>query len=462
MRLLALWLVLFGVYAATLPTDTVRGARYAGDEPHHLLAAESLVADRDVDLTDQYAQRAYASFAPAGLDPVGTPTLGRLHEPYAVGLALAIAPAVALSGPSLAALALAAAAALGFVLAAALARRLVPEPWASGGVLVAGLSPPAIAAATAISPEALAGTLLAGAALLALATRDDPRQRHAYGAALALAALPWLGTGYVIAGAPIAFVLVRWTLAARRRFVALVSAEAIFASLVMFFTLNERLYGGPTPSAAGGQGTGASSAAEYVERLPRLASVWIDRDVGLLRWAPLLALAFVAAWLLWRSHSAHLSRAIPARRDAEVAAGLLLAVCGAQVLVAVLGSPALAGPWFPGRQLVPMLPCAAALAAWGLRRVPRLGVALAALTLLASGWLLAALWTGELAGWAEPTAIPWGPLVAAFPRYGAGGVWPDVATAALAAALAVLVAREWLGRRALRHEAARGLQAQGR
>ena len=63
---------------------------------------------------------------------------------------------------------LAAFAALGFVLAALLARRIVPEPYASAGVALAGLSVPAIVHAGEILPFAAAGTLLAGAALCAV------------------------------------------------------------------------------------------------------------------------------------------------------------------------------------------------------------------------------------------------------------------------------------------------------
>ena len=54
-------------------------------------------------------------------------------------------------------------------------------------------------------------------------------------------------------------------------------------------------------SASGRSPTGADSVAAHLERVPRLAALWIDRDVGLLRWAPFAALCFVAIWLLVRS-----------------------------------------------------------------------------------------------------------------------------------------------------------------
>src|SRR5688572_15897792 len=92
-RTLALWLLLFGVYAATLGLDAFADSDYGGDEPHYLLAAESLRDDGDVDVRDEYRARAYADFYPYDLDRHGKETEGRLHEPHGVGLPLLILPA---------------------------------------------------------------------------------------------------------------------------------------------------------------------------------------------------------------------------------------------------------------------------------------------------------------------------------------------------------------------------------
>jgi hypothetical protein len=281
--------------------------------------------------------------------------------------------------------------------------------------------------------------------------RERARVAHALGGAALLALLPWLGPHYAMAGVPVAVALVAWTRQARRGLLALTSAEVMLGSVVVYATVNERLYGGVTPFADGAPGataTGAHTALDYLERVPRLASLWLDRDLGLLRWAPVLALALFAAWLLWRSRREHLARALPERAGAEDAAALALTVCGAQVLVAAFGTPALAGDWFPGRALAPALPCAAALVAWGLRHAPRAGAALGGLTLLASGWLLVGLWTGSIDAWADAprSDAPLGPLLALLPRLddGSAGAW--IAAGVLAAAVAVLVAHEWRSR----------------
>jgi hypothetical protein len=403
-RLLAVWLVSFGACAATLGTNPFDDSDYAGHEPHHLLAAESIVADGDFDLTNQYEQRDYAEFDPGELTPDAEPVNGRLREIEGIGPALLIAPAYAIGGPKGAELFLAAIAGLAFVLAALLARRLVPEPWASTGALLVGVSAAALAHGGAVAPELVAGALLAGAALCALSLRDHARTSAALGGAAMLAALPWLGPQFVVPALPVAVVLVRWALRARRRFAGLVAAEVMVASLVFYASLNDVLYGGFTPYAAklgGGSPTGADSPADYAGRVPRLVTLWVDPQDGLLRWAPVLALAFFAAWLLFRSRREHLARALPTLVEGELAAGLLLAVCAGALLVAAFLAPSTSGPWFPGRHLIPALPCAAALAGWGLRRAPRTGAVLGAATLLICGWLLVRIYGGDT-GWAPP------------------------------------------------------------
>jgi hypothetical protein len=428
--------VLFAAYAATLGVEAAGGSRYAGAEPHHLLAAASLADGLDLDLADEYARGLGDRWTAGGrLRTDGRVVAGRLVEPHGLGFGLLLAPAYALGGATLAVVLLAAVAALAFVLGAALARRVVPDPWATWAALLAGLSPPALAHSTAVLPALTAGALLAGAALCTLAVREHPLMRGAYGAAALLALLPWLDPWLLVPAAPVAILLARWTARGGRRLVAYGTAELQLASLVFYVALNERLYGGFTPLAvAEAPVTGASSVGDYAARLPRLAELFIDRDVGLLRWAPLLALAFLGAWLLWRSRRERLARIVAEQRDAEHAAFLALAVCGAQVLVAAFASRSLGGPWFPGTQLVAALPCAVPPIAWGLRRAPLAGWALGALTLAAS------LWLALTAAWAPPESdAPWGPLVAA---------WP---VGALVALVMVTVATWWRGRRELRH-----------
>src|SRR4051812_35200906 len=190
-RALPLWLALVAVYALTL---AVPGDRVSAPEAHRLLTADSLVHDGDVDLGNQYANRAWRDFYAGDLRPAAEPTGGRLVEPVGLGFTLLIAPAYALAGPDGVRVMLMMIAAVGFCLAAALGRALVPEPWATRAALVVGLSPLAVGAATAVAPALAGGTALAGAALLALRVRVEPRRRWAFWGAALIAALPWLAT----------------------------------------------------------------------------------------------------------------------------------------------------------------------------------------------------------------------------------------------------------------------------
>ena len=449
--------MLFAAYVATLGVDATGGSEYAGAEPHLLIATASLADHGDLDLADEYAagiavsglqrriegetggvRQDVSGASGGGPDAVlrtdGRVVGGRLVEPHGIGFPLLLAPAYALGGATLVVVLLAAVAALAFVLAAALARRVVPDPWATWAALLTGLSPPVLAHSTAVLPALTAGALLAGAALGALAVRERPLMRNAYLAAALLAVLPWLDPWLLVPAAPITVLLARWTARRGRTLVALGTVELQLASLVFYVALNTRLYGGFTPLAvAESPVTGAVSVGDYAERLPRLAELFVGRDVGLLRWAPVLALALLGAWQLWRSRRERLGRLVAEQRDVEHAAFLALAVCAGQVAVAVFVPRSLAGPWFPGTQLVAALPCAVPLVAWGLRRAPRTGLALGALTLGAS------LWLALSSTWAPPVSdAPWGPLVV---------LWPLGATLALAA---VVFVAWWLGRRELR------------
>jgi hypothetical protein len=354
-RLAALAAVLFAVYAVWLGAEPAGGTAY--------LEIATALADRGE----------------------------LLRRPAGLGFPLAIAPAEALGGAQAVERVLAAVAAGGFVLAALLARRIVPEPYASAGAALTGLSAPAIAHAGAIAPMATAGTLLAGATLCAVAARESPRAVTLLGCGAMLAVLPWLDPLYVIPALPVALALYVWSRRARRPTLGLISVELAAASVVTYVTVNERVYDGPTPWStlpSGVSATGASSVAEHLERAPRLVTLWVDPGDGLLRWAPVLAFVFFAGWLLWRSRRERLARLTPVRATAEAAGALALAVVGAVLLVAAFLAPAVDTEPFSGRHLVPALPVAAALVAWGLRHAPRLGAVLGAVTLALSAQAL--------------------------------------------------------------------------
>ena len=440
-RAAAIWLVLFAAYAATIGLHAFGKSQFGGDEPHYLLTAESIVSDRDIDLRDEYATRAYRDWYPYALERHGRLTNGQAN----LGFPLLIAPAYALGGPLAVQLLMAAIAALAFTLGGALARRIVPEPWASGATLACALSPPALAYATTVTPELTAGGLLAFAALLALRARDLPRIRWVAGAALALATLPWLGIVFALPGAVVALAMIRWLRRRARGFAVLVTIEVLLFSAVMFVTINGQLFGGFTPTVADVPGRGIDDLAvtDVADRAPRLVALWLDRTYGLLRWAPVFALAFYALWLLWRSRRDRLSRALPEHLDVEAAATLCAIVCAAQVAVAAFVAPTMFGFWFPGRYLIAALPLAVALVAWGLRHAPRIGTTLATVSVVSSiGWY-AILRIDGRAIVGPTTRAPLGPLDGALPLFAPGSPGATIALALAGAALVLLVTFEW-------------------
>ncbi|PTL60506.1 hypothetical protein [Paraconexibacter algicola] len=359
-RRLLLFAVLLGAYGATLALSTGGRDERTDDEAHVLLVAESIVSDGDVDLRDEYRARAWRAFTDGPVEPAGTLTNGRLHEPYGIALGALVAPAYALGGALGAELLLAALLAVAFVVAAGVARRLVPDPWPTGLTLAVGLSPPALLAAGTVAPATPAALLLIAAVALALRVRDRPRLAPTAGCAALVALLPWLAIGLLLPALVVALALARWLRRRSRGLVGFTALEVVLTSGVFFVAVNDRLFGGAVPDAA--RAAGAPPVG-----------VWDLEQAGELLRAPVLALVLVAAGLLVRSRRERLAVALPEQLDVEIAVTLLLLVVAACVL-----------------QPVAALPVAAALAAWSARRVPRTTRGLVALTAVGSVWLLAA------------------------------------------------------------------------
>src|SRR5829696_8991611 len=448
---LALWLLLFAAYSATLGLNAFGASDYGGDEPHYLLAAESIIEDGDVDVLDEYAERAYTDFYPYELRRHGRTTEGRLNEPHGIGFPLLIAPAYAIAGANGVELLLAAIAALALALAYRLALRVAPDPWALGAALAVGLSPPFLGYGSAVYPELTAGAALAGAALLALRLRQRVVRPDAFACFALLGALPWLGTKFVPAGMVIGAVAVRVLWRAPRRTLAVAAVELSLFSVALYVAFNEALYGGPTPYAADVPGEGATDAGSpggYLERSYRLVALFLDRDYGLLRWAPVFALAFAGLWWLWHSHRERLAQAVPGTRELQLSATLCAAALGAQLLVAAFVAPTMFGFWFPPRHLLAALPLALPLVAMGLRHLPRLGSALALLTAAGSVWLYADVRWGDGSLVTGRPDAPFGPLTELFPLFQPGGGWPFWLAGVIGAGLLLLALRE---ARAARH-----------
>jgi hypothetical protein len=441
-RAALIWVVLFGLYAATIGLRAYDHTPYAGEEPNYLLVAKSFADDGDPNVFDEYQAKAYREFGPFENKPLGIRDKRNqtLYEPGGFGFPLLITPAYLLGGTHGVELFLAALAALAVALAYLLALRVVPDPWALAATGAVGVSPPLLAFSTTIYPELAAGALLTGAALLALEAAERPSRPRVFGCFLLLALLPWMSVRFVPAGLVIAaYVIVRLS-RQRHGLLALLGAEIAGFSGALYVGINEGFYGGLT-TYAGLSPTGAHSLADYADRSPRVAGLLISRDYGLLRWSPVLLLALVGIWLLWRGHREKLARAVPGYRAMAATAGLCTAAIGAQFVVAVFLAPAALAGWFPGRQLIAVLPLAVPLVAWGFRHVPRTGAVLALIGTVGSVWLYIDVRFGSGGLAADRPDAPWGPLVKLFPRFD-GSAYPTTLTVLACLAVALLIWRD--------------------
>ena len=200
---------------------------------------------------------------------------------------------------------------------------------------------------------------------------------------------------FVPAGLVIGVLAARAIWRARRRTLAIGSVELSLFSVALAVGINEALYDGPTPYSAYTGGEQSIGSDSIVDRGYRLFGLFVDPGYGLLRWAPLFLLAFLGVWWLWRSRRERLARAVPLLHGVELTAGLCTTVIAVQLVVAALIAPTADGAWFPGRHLIPVLPLAAPLVALGLRRMPRAGIALAALSVGIAAWVYVdARWAG--------------------------------------------------------------------
>jgi hypothetical protein len=385
-RLLPL-LVLAGVIVAGgalvgAPARATYGAQTTADEPQYLLSAISLAEDRDLDISDELRAERWRDFHQVTLPRQTEPRAdGRELSPHDPLFPLLLAVPVAIGGWAGAKVALALMA--GLLAAVTLwvaVRRFDVRPTVGAAVVVAfGLAPPLSAYGTQLYPE-LPAALATMIAVAALTGPLDRRGRVALG--LAVVALPWLAVKYApVAAALAAVALVRLVRRGERTAaVALTAALAVAAAAYLAF--HQAVYGGWTVYAAGdhfvaGEFTVVGSSPDYVGRSVRVVGLLIDRGFGLAAWAPVFLVAVVALGAVVRARPAGWpALVVPA------AAGWANATWVALTMH---------GWWWPGRQVVVIVPLLVLVTAWWLDRHPvaRPLFAVAALAgLVLWGWLL--------------------------------------------------------------------------
>jgi hypothetical protein len=357
---IAVGLVVAGWAAVAIPARATVGARTTADEPQYLLTALSLAEDRDLHIDDELADQAYRPFHEATL-PVQTEVLdsGRQVSPHDPLLPALLAVPMGLGGWAAAKATLAA---LGGVLAGLLVwtahrRFAVPVGVASLTVLAFGATTPLSAYATQVYPE-LPAALAVTVAVAALTGRR--RAVDLTVAVAAVVALPWLGVKYApVAGALVA--VAAGYLAGERRWRALAGFGGGLASAgVAYLVAHRLLYGGWTVYAAGDHFTGGEltvmgTEPDRIGRSRRVVGLLLDHGFGLAAWMPGYLLAVPAL-------------AVVVRRRPPGWAVLVLPLAAGWA-TATWVALTMHGWWWPGRQVVVVVPCLVLAVAWWAGRV---------------------------------------------------------------------------------------------
>ena len=370
---------------------TTNGGHAAVDEPQYLLTALSLWEDRSLDISDELQQERWRAFHDTDI-PVQTEVLdgGRQVSPHDPLLPLLLAVPMGLGGWLAAKLALAAlAAAIAALTVWVAVRRFDVTPWVAGtGTSVAFAAPPLAVYGSQVYPELPA----AGAVVLAVAAATGRLGRGGLlTVAAATVALPWLSVKYV----PVAVViagLVLWRLVRshRRRAAGALGAGLGVAGLA-YLGLHQLWWGGWTVYASGDHFTETGELSvmgvspDLAGRSLRLVALLVDRGYGIAAWAPIWVLGVVAVAAMLR------------RRPAGVS--LLLLPVAAGWAVATWAAFTMHGFWWPGRQLVVVLPLLLIAILWWTDRVAGpLGRAIAAVLGGVSVLAMVTLLVGGLSG----------------------------------------------------------------
>ena len=289
-----------------------------GDEPHYLMITNSLWRDGDVDLTNDYRQRAYAPFFRGALSEhtvtVVEKSTGRQFQrsTHYPGLPVLMLPGYAVSGAAGAKLMIVLTAAAGLTGLFSLLVRLnvrreaCPRPAGPGvaalGVVFIACTSPLVTYGLNIYPEIVAAAIVVWAIVLLM------EERFAWASALAVgalaSALPWLHPRYLPLTAVLALcALVRCR--ARPREILALALPAV-VSAAGFFVYCRTVFGGMHP----GMDVvlpGNHPALSLNRSLYYLFAMFLDSHGGLMAYAPVLMLVPLGAILLFRENRAALA-----------------------------------------------------------------------------------------------------------------------------------------------------------
>jgi hypothetical protein len=355
------------VVAAALgvPARATYGARTTADEPQYLLTALSLATDGDLDISDELAAGRWRAFHAASLPEQTRPLPGgRRISPHDPVLPVLLAPAVAAGGwvGAKVALTLIAGVTAALLVWTAVTRLDVAPTVAALVVTVLSASVPLAPYGSQIYPE-LPAALAVTAGLAALLA---PLRRGAVITVAAVCgALPWLGVKYAPVAAVLSAAAVLRLLRDRRRAAAAAFVATLVVAGVVYLAVHQAVWTGWTVYASGDHFVDSGElgvigfSPNYWGRSVRLSALLTERSFGIAAWQPAWLLAVPALAATVRARQGHWP--------------VVVAVLAAGWLNAAFLALTMAGWWFPGRQIVVVLPAAVLMTAWWLdrHRAPR-------------------------------------------------------------------------------------------
>jgi hypothetical protein len=357
---LAVGLLATAAAALGIPVRATHGGQAAVDEPQYLLTALSIGEDGSLDISDELRDQRWRAFHDAEL-PVQTEVLpgGRQVSPHDPLLPVLLALPMRLGGwvAAKAALSVQAGVLAALLVWVAVRRFGVPLRVAAPGVALAACSAPLAVYGQQVYPELPAALVT----VVAVAALTGPLRRGGLAALVpAVVALPWLSVKYTPVAAALAAVglVALWRRGGRRSAAAVAGVLAV--SGVAYLAVHRAVWGGLTVYASGDhfQSSGEFGVVGFHPNYPgrsiRLLGLLVDRDFGLGAWQP--------AWLLAVPAVVVVARLRPPGWPA------LLVPLVAGWLNAAYVALTMQGYWWPGRQVVVVLPLALLAVLWWLGR----------------------------------------------------------------------------------------------
>jgi hypothetical protein len=348
----------------------VRAVVPSGDEPHYLVATQSLIGDRDLKVENNYTAGDYLHYFSGRLQPhfLQRSASGEIYSIHSPGVSVLVLPAFLAAGYIGAVITVIAIAALTAALAWSVAWRLsrsAAAAWA--GVVAVFATAPFLFHAFTIYPDGVGALAVIAAVWLIVRLLDGemPGQPTLLLAGGGLAILPWLHTRFAILSAVFGLAVV--ALLATRRIrptriaaflaVPLVAAAAWFA----YFWI---IWGTPSPLAP--YGRDAESSLAYIAR--GIGGLLFDQQHGVIGTAPIYAAALIGL--------------APLFKQRRLLALVLSIACGSYVVAVSTYAMWWGGTSAPGRFLAALLPIAAVLIALAWSAYPRLRSAMLLLLLV--------------------------------------------------------------------------------